>query len=880
METLEIHSKSFVIKWVTTSEGSTITWQVKPIKKSINFGLYYHGRDVGSIDMGTSSRRSSVTSGGSTMQEKLQSSGLEQVLWHGKCLADELVRGSFTVDQGKGGVYAFVFDNTFSKQTAKKALFSQSVTPPAGSVAIGSRLRVNSVGSMTQNSTVVGSNSPGKAPTTENRHIITTCISDGRYLSGVMLKKRRKKLQGYGRRYFVLDNKYGLLNYYLGQKSSLLRGSMPLKLCVVTVNEKSREIIIDSGMEVWQLKALSDVDWKMWVSGLDLGKADISLPASSPEPANLAVTALKNSYRLSSGGGADTNWKSIYSLVEELALVTERAKATVPSSDRSMSQLSLNDNGPVKSSLWKQKPTCTKTDGTSPETDQGSPTFSGTNDVISDLSDLLTRFRNVVANQKLQQEAAGQKSPVNDEFKRRSLNESIYSVYSNDMFYDAEEEVESLVYLDEDQVSEDEFVEEAEILLESEGSDEEEEETPQDLIQEAPSDETDLYPLPLSPVERRTDIPESTTQPPSLIGLIRKNVGKDLTTIAMPVTCNEPITILQRYAEQLESCELLDRAANTVSECERVLLIAAFVVTMFQGNRVKMRSIRKPFNPLLGETYELVREDKGFRMIIEKVVHRPLIMAGHAESENWTMHYTSRPNQKSWGKSVEIRDPGAVRIKMNKTGEVFEFLPPISYLRNIIAGEKYSEPVGQVKVTSSSGAVAHIEFKHGGMFSGRSEDLIIRAVGRDGKEHSVKYEGKWTSEMHEMGSNKPVWKSGQLLKACENKYGFSQFTASLNEITKIEDGKLAPTDSRLRPDQRAYERGESDRAELLKLALEEKQRERRREMEQKNEPWTPAFFEPVGTSPLYSLKEGPGNYWNRRKRGDWSGIADLFTVSI
>lgn len=898
METLEIHSKSFVVKWVHAEKGAIIAWQIKPIKKSINFGFYFHPGDATLIDMSTASRRSSVTSGGATLQEKLEASGLEEMLWQGKCVADELVRGSFTVENP--GVYAFVFDNTFSKQTAKKVLFSQSVTSPGGmrlSVAVTAS---NSEVAPPQASTNagIGIPLPGQIPIPENRHVVTTCVSDGRYLSGVMLKKRRKKLQGYARRYFILDNKYGLLNYYLDQKSSLLRGSMPLKLCVVTVHQKSREIILDSGMEVWLLKALSDVDWKMWVSGLDLCKersiatlddesVDISNNNSNGGGISLARAALKNSYRLSASS-SDTNWRSIFALVQELEAVTERAKRAIPSmNEKTISQLSLNDSNSSRGPKWKRKPSRVSKVDDSPDVDYipSSPAFTFS-DVVADLTSLLSRFETIVGNQKLQLGAASLKSPLGDELSGHSPRESIYSSYSTDLFFDAKEDFDGVVYL-EDEVDDDEGDTENfenEEAINSSSSDEEDSEVGSMMLaQEPPSDEKDLYPLPLNPVSRRKDVNFCTTHPPSLIGLIRKNVGKDLTTISMPVTCNEPVTILQRYAEQLESCHLLDLAAVNENACQRVLLIAAYVVSTFQSNKVKMRANRKPFNPLLGETYELVREDKGFRMIIEKVVHRPLVLAGHAESKNWTLHYTSRPNQKSWGKSVEISDSGPVRIKLNKTGEVFEYLPPTSYLRNIIAGEKYVEPVGQVKVTSSSGVVAYIEFKQGGMFSGRSEDLIVRCVDRDGREYSVKYEGKWTSELHEMASKKTIWSASKLLNSYEAKYGFSEFTASLNEITKIEDCILAPTDSRLRPDQRAYEEGQSDRAEILKHALEEKQRERRKEMESKNEVWKPVFFKEVksnGNTPVFTPKEGHDNYWNRRKRGDWSGTVDLFTVGI
>ena len=50
---------------------------------------------------------------------------------------------------------------------------------------------------------------------------------------------------------------------------------------------------------------------------------------------------------------------------------------------------------------------------------------------------------------------------------------------------------------------------------------------------------------------------------------------------------------------------------------------------------VKTR-IKKPFNPMLGETYELVTED--FRWISEQVSHHPPITAYYQEGKNYKIH--------------------------------------------------------------------------------------------------------------------------------------------------------------------------------------------------------------------------------------------------
>jgi hypothetical protein len=69
--------------------------------------------------------------------------------------------------------------------------------------------------------------------------------------------------------------------------------------------------------------------------------------------------------------------------------------------------------------------------------------------------------------------------------------------------------------------------------------------------------------------------------------------------------------------EELEYSELLDKAAEVDDPYERMVYIAAFAVSGYGSSYFRAGS--KPFNPILGETYECIREDKGFRFIAEQV---------------------------------------------------------------------------------------------------------------------------------------------------------------------------------------------------------------------------------------------------------------------
>ncbi|KAF5092967.1 hypothetical protein D0Z00_004315 [Geotrichum galactomycetum] len=877
--------------------------------------------------------KSSVGSASDSIEEKLKKSGLNRVDWHGKCNPDELLRGSYDVVQG--GTYAFVFDNTFSKNTSKTIYFSQRVT----------------TGEPANKSAVAASTAPTtKDVVASSSRSLPTCISDGRHLSGVLLKKRRKKLQGYARRLFALDYKYGTLNYYTSENSSILRGSMPIKLSVVSVREKTKEIFIDSGMEVWNLRALNDTDLKTWVAALEVARLGSSAIAQH-NPKDYAHQLLNNipaseiSNRLSTlltstpitndavvkslaAANAPKNvtealakpiWNELSQVIETIENIATKASnhssnqlRIPPKSAPPMLNTTANTSqeklaasvDPLdrevdlsrRKSFWRRRTSrhASAMSGLAPDADVETGPESGvdrapingvsSNTVLMEVSaDLFT----VAQQLKTLLQKTKDSTPIS---KKPSFDAS--SIFSEE-FFDAEEQ--GIMYLDADE----EFSEEDEIqLVESRSTSDGEEEVADVLPKiSRTADDTaaaasgadyknDLYPLTVltSAPKRRNTVPMAVADPPNFLTLIRKNVGKDLSTIAMPVTANEPITILQRFAEMFESTSLIDTGLSfPKGSAERIMHIATFGAVFSASNRIKDRSGRKPFNPLLGETFELVRKEQGMRLIAEKVSHRPPIMAMQADAEGWSIQYAPSPHQKIWGKSVELNTKGTVRLTINTTGEVYEWEQPTTFMRNIIAGEKYTEPVGKLTVVCSNGWRVVYEYKAGGMFSGRSEDMSAKVYSPDGKECAgYELEGKWTASVSmKTPSTKmtEIWTVGPLVENHHKRFGFTQFAANLNEITEVERDKMAPTDSRLRPDQDAYERGDVDVAQELKLELEQRQRERRTELETNGQEYQPVFFERqagAADDDNWVLKRGPEGYWERRKRGDWTGLIDLF----
>ena len=118
---------------------------------------------------------------------------------------------------------------------------------------------------------------------------------------------------------------------------------------------------------------------------------------------------------------------------------------------------------------------------------------------------------------------------------------------------------------------------------------------------------------------RRASLPACApdTSNIGLWNIMRKAIGKDLSRVAMPVILNEPLGLLQKLCEELEYSDLLDRASQTDDGYLRLVYVAAFIVSSYSSNYY--RTGRKNFNPLLGETFECIREDKGWTFIAEQV---------------------------------------------------------------------------------------------------------------------------------------------------------------------------------------------------------------------------------------------------------------------
>jgi hypothetical protein len=184
-------------------------------------------------------------------------------------------------------------------------------------------------------------------------------------------------------------------------------------------------------------------------------------------------------------------------------------------------------------------------------------------------------------------------------------------------------------------------------------------------------------------------------------------------------------------------------------------------------------------------------------------------------------------------------------------------------------GTKYLEHVGEMNIENkTTGARCVIEFQEAGYWSPPN---VVKGTLHlaSGKRESA-LEGKWDEQLAQKLDDshlKVLWRPTPFPKNSRELYGFTAFGITLHETTPDLEGRLPPTDSRLRTDVTALEAGDLDRAESEKNRIEEAQRERRRADREVQ----PRWFRKVGADDW----EYAGGYWEQRESG-WQSIEPLW----
>ncbi|KAF9611784.1 hypothetical protein IFM89_035769 [Coptis chinensis] len=243
--------------------------------------------------------------------------------------------------------------------------------------------------------------------------------------------------------------------------------------------------------------------------------------------------------------------------------------------------------------------------------------------------------------------------------------------------------------------------------------------------------------------------------------IMQKYIGSDVTSlVSLPVLICEPMTNLQKMAEIMEYSHLLDRADECEDPYMQMVYASSWAVSVFYA----FRRAWKPFNPILGETYEMVNHG-GITFIAEQVCHHPPIGAGHAENEHFVYEVTSKIKTKFLGNSVDIYPMGRTCVTLKRKGVVLDLVPPPTKANNLIFGRTWIDNAGEMIMTNvTTGDKVVLYFQPCGWF-GANRYEVDGYVYNASEEPKILITGKWNESL----SCQPCDKEGEPIPGSELK---------------------------------------------------------------------------------------------------------------
>ena len=363
----------------------------------------------------------------------------------------------------------------------------------------------------------------------------------------------------------------------------------------------------------------------------------------------------------------------------------------------------------------------------------------------------------------------------------------------------------------------------------------------------------------------RKELSKPLTFPPNLIKEMVSNFTQNKT--ALPVYFNEPLSMLQKQCEKFYYLDLLNKANEEPEKAKRFCYIAGFIVgEIFLNNGRTL----KPFNPIIGETYEYFINDLNFRYCAEQVSHKPPVTAYVGETPNFEVYGDTLGNTsfKFFKGCMELSFKNKVHIKLKKTGDHFTYIPPSALAKGIISPPLYVDYSGDILIENLNDKKYKCELKF--IAEGWTKDSLGNFEGTVYNEDKVVYllGGNWKKDIYMTdpeGNNKiellVLDQNLEYLKNTSEKYILPEFTCDLNNLTEELEKTLPLNDCRFKKDQRFLEEGNTDEAQKYKEKYEEKQRK-----ELNNDQHKILFFNQIyDEENEVNYYEPNGKYWDMKK---------------
>ena len=305
----------------------------------------------------------------------------------------------------------------------------------------------------------------------------------------------------------------------------------------------------------------------------------------------------------------------------------------------------------------------------------------------------------------------------------------------------------------------------------------------------------------------------------------------DILNFSRPARLTSPLTIHQVCANEWSRTDLLEKAYQIKNDpIERMKYLLAFAVSGIHHGPVICRS-RAPFNPILGETFQAIKED-GCKLYMEQTEHHPPTFNFNLIGPNNHFEYNGFGYIDAHLYTINMikgERIGKTLLKFDD-GSLFTFSTLKTRINGIIMGDRIYNYFGDLIIKDYKNKVECIltltdEVQQGmlsKMFYGKENPQYDESIA------TIKQVNPKTKEKEVKAKGYASW-LGQVI--FDDKIYWSIFDPEQNWTQKGIDFIL-PSDSTKRDDLNSLIKGDLDEAQTNKEKLEQIQREDQKKREQ------------------------------------------------
>ncbi|CAK9823249.1 Oxysterol-binding protein-related protein 8, partial [Anthophora retusa] len=327
----------------------------------------------------------------------------------------------------------------------------------------------------------------------------------------------------------------------------------------------------------------------------------------------------------------------------------------------------------------------------------------------------------------------------------------------------------------------------------------------------------------------------------SLIWFLMKQVrpGMDLSKVVLPTFILEPRSFLEKLADSYYHADLLSQAVVEDDAFTRMKVVVKWYLSGFYK---KPQGLKKPYNPLLGETFRCYwQHPNGSRTfyIAEQLSHHPPISGFYVTNrqDGFTISATIIAKSKFYGNSTSAVLDGVAILTMLPRGEDYTMTIPYAHCKGILMGTLSMELGGKVHIDcEKTGYHTELEFKLKPFLGGVEQMNQVAGSIRLGKQPLATISGYWDGQI--LITDKRTGQASVFFNPTPEirKKRLKKYTVPLEHQGEWESEKLwyDVTQAINRDDQLA--------ATEAKTQLEEAQRDRAKERKLKGQEWIPKHF--------------------------------------